>query len=118
MDQSAESSPVVAAVNWVVALLSGSVATALCIIAIAAAGMLLLQGRVDVRRGLSITLGCFIIFGATSIANGILAGTRQGNAAPSILPVAAPVYPPAQNVPPAQNQPNQDPYAGVAVPQR
>jgi type IV secretory pathway VirB2 component (pilin) len=117
MDQSAEPSAAVA-VNWIVSLLTGSAATALSVVAIAGVGALLLQGRVDVRRGVTVILGCFIIFGAPSIATGILSATRDTNTAPSIPPSAAPVYPAAPSTPPAQNQPSHDPYAGAALPQR
>jgi hypothetical protein len=84
---------------------------------------MMLSGRVDLRRGASVVLGCFILFGASSIA----AGIRSVAAADSVP--AEPVYrvdpwlppppsppppPPPTPAPPAAS----DPYAGAAVPTR
>jgi len=104
------------AVEWVVAALSGSVATAIAVIAIASIGLLMLSGRVDVRRALQAVLGCSILFGASSIAAGIV-GSIQNSAVQGDGQVAAPL--PAPNYPQgvAASLPR-DPYAGAAVPPR
>ena len=67
----AGSSPIVAALQWIQNTLLGNVATTAAVIAVAAVGFLMLTGRVDWRRGLTVVIGCFIIFGAVAIVAGI-----------------------------------------------
>ena len=59
------------AVGWLQGALLGSVATAAAVIAVASVGFLMLTGRIDWRRGLTVIVGAFIIFGAVSIVAGI-----------------------------------------------
>lgn len=67
----AGSSPLIAALDWVQGTLLGNLATTAAVIAVAAVGFLMLTGRMDWRRGLTVVVGCFIIFGAVSIVAGI-----------------------------------------------
>jgi len=67
----AGSSPLIAALNWVQGTLLGNLATTAAVIAVAAVGFLMLTGRMDWRRGLTVVIGAFIIFGAVSIVAGI-----------------------------------------------
>jgi type IV secretory pathway VirB2 component (pilin) len=67
----AGSSPLIAALDWVQGTLLGNLATTAAVIAVAAVGFLMLTGRLDWRRGLTVVIGCFIIFGAVSIVAGI-----------------------------------------------
>ena|SRR5437868_11708170 len=67
----AGSSPLVAALNWVQGTLLGNLATTAAVIAVAAVGFMMLTGRIDWRRGLTVVIGCFILFGAVSIVAGI-----------------------------------------------
>ncbi len=110
----AGSSVVVAAVSWLQATLLGTLATTVAIIAIAWVGLMMLAGRANLRHGLTVIAGCFILFGATSIVAGLQASLAGADlaAAPEAPPPAPPlVLPPP---PPA----NPDPYAGAAVPPR
>lgn len=59
------------AVTWLQGTLLGNVATALAVIAVGATGLLMLTGRIDWRRGATVILGCFIVFGAAAIVAGI-----------------------------------------------
>ena len=61
----------VSAVNWLQGTLLGTVATAAAVIAIAAVGFMMLTGRINWRYGVTVVLGCFILFGAASIVAGI-----------------------------------------------
>jgi type IV secretory pathway VirB2 component (pilin) len=116
------SHPIVAAVQWLQGTLLGTVATTVAVICVAVAGMMMLSGRIDVRYGASVILGCFILFGASSIVGGIesaaaLAGGESGGYEPPPVVVEQsplPVVPaePGPAAPPA----NADPYAGAAVP--
>ena len=67
----AGSSPLLAALNWVQGTLLGNVATTAAVIAVAAVGFLMLTGRIEWKRGLTVIVGAFIIFGAVSIVAGI-----------------------------------------------
>lgn len=111
------SGAVVAAVQWLQNILLGTVATTVAVICVATVGLMMLSGRVDLRRGASVVLGCFILFGASSIAAGIRS-VAAGESVPAepvyqVEPWTAPP-PPPQAPPPVPA----DPYAGAAVPTR
>jgi len=65
------SSPICAALYWLQSVLLGPIATTIAVIAVASLGFLMLSGRVDIRRAAQVAVGCFIIFGASTIAQGI-----------------------------------------------
>lgn len=67
----AGSSPLIGALTWVQDTLLGTLATTAAVIAVAAVGFLMLTGRIDWRRGLTVVVGCFVIFGAVAIVAGI-----------------------------------------------
>ena len=67
----AGSSPLVTAMQWIQGTLLGNVATAAAVIAVAVVGFMMLTGRIEWRRGLTVVIGCFIIFGAVAIVSGI-----------------------------------------------
>jgi hypothetical protein len=102
------------------------VATTVAVICVATVGLMMLSGRVDLRRGASVVLGCFILFGASSIAAGIrsVAAGDYVAAGPvyQVEPWTAPPPPPPVQAPPAAPADPYslaaDPYAGAAVPNR
>ena len=111
------SSVVVAAVAWLEGTLLGSVATIVAVLAVSAIGFMMLAGRVNIRYGLTVILGSFILFGASTIVAGLLSSlSGTDRVASSTAPEAPPpmVAPPATPPPPA----NRDPYAGASVPSR
>jgi type IV secretion system protein VirB2 len=65
------SGAIVGAVRWLQGTLLGTVATVVAVIAVAVVGLLMLTGRINWRHGVVVILGCFILFGATSIVAGI-----------------------------------------------
>lgn len=67
----AGSNVILNAVGWLQGTLLGNVATALAVIAVGATGLMMLTGRIDWRRGATVILGCFIVFGAAAIVAGI-----------------------------------------------
>lgn len=98
------------AAHWIAALMIGSLATVVAILAVAAAGLAMLAGQVRLRRGVEVVLGVFVIFGASSLANGIMATNS-----PDIVEAQARIAGPKVSVrspPPAMY----DPYAGASVP--
>jgi type IV secretory pathway VirB2 component (pilin) len=83
------------AVTWLTDILLGPVATSLAVIAVATVGLMMLSGRVDWRRGAQVILGCFILFGSSAIAQGLIAAGRGMGPAASVESAVAPLYPPA-----------------------
>lgn len=113
----AGSSVLVAAVAWLQATLLGTVATTIAVIAIASVGLMMLAGRVNIRYGLTVIAGSFILFGASAIVAGIqssLAGLAAAPYPPSPAIAAPPPAPPPMAPQPA----DRDPYAGASVPTR
>lgn len=74
----AGSGAIVGAVHWIEGTLMGTVATVVAVVAVAAVGLLMLTGRLNWRYGATVILGCFILFGATSIVAGIQAAASSG----------------------------------------
>lgn len=116
------STPLLNAVAWIEGTLLGTVATSLCAIAIAAVGVAMLFGHLNVRRGAVTIIGCFILFAAREMANGLQFATSEDAMAarsqytpldsPAPLDQASPL--PSRPISPQQNP--FDPYAGASVP--
>jgi len=109
----AGSSVLVAAVWWLQATLLGTIATTIAVIAVSSVGLMMLTGRVNIRYGLTVIAGSFILFGASTIAAGIQASMAGAELAAA--PYAPPPAPPALPAPPPGNR---DPYAGASLPTR
>lgn len=67
----AGSGVLISAVNWLQGTLLGTIATVAAVAAVAAVGFMMLTGRINWRYGITVVLGCFILFGAASIVAGI-----------------------------------------------
>jgi type IV secretory pathway VirB2 component (pilin) len=108
-------SPIIGpAADWVKSALLGSVATVIAVLAIASIGFAMLSGRIDIRRGLVVLLGCFVLFGAPLIARGLMSAAESNASPVGQAPPPPPVF--------AKPQPNRapptnayDPYAGASV---
>lgn len=109
------SSVLVPAVSWLQGTILGAIATTVAVIAVAFVGLSMLGGRVSVRRGVTVILGCFILFGASTIVAGIQSFVGGGARVPPELPPPAPLPPPLPPLPAAAGN---DPYAGASVPSR
>lgn len=99
--------------EWTQGTLGGTLATALCVIAVAMLGLLLLAGRLHVRRGVEVVLGCFLLLGAGSLAallqetaDGTVETGRSGREV-----VVTPAQELREPLPPA----SYDPYAGASL---
>ncbi len=105
-------SAITSSATWISDLVFGSLATTIAIIAVAAVGFAMLSGRINLRRGLSVIFGCFLLFGAKSIATGL-----QAAATSQSLATTANVPPPPNYTrsAPANPQTGYDPYAGASV---
>ncbi|WP_448659152.1 TrbC/VirB2 family protein [Sphingomonas sp. CJ99] len=112
MTPSGGTQSILAAAQWVEVAMLGSVATVVAIIAVAALGLALLSGRIDLRRAGWTLLGCFIVFGASTIAGALLGGSNR----PSLSAAK-----PSQYIEPhvmiiQKQRPTYDPHAGASMP--
>ena len=67
----AGSGPILGALEWIEGTLLGNLATTAAVIAVAVVGLMMLTGRIDWKRGLTVVLGAFILFGAVAIVAGM-----------------------------------------------
>lgn len=117
-------SPLLDAESWVERVLLGEIAIGLCVLAVAFIGALMLTGRLPLREGMRVVLGCFVlpalkqrsgsatINAAPVIAAGLMQGGRGlADAPPPVPPLAAASEAPRADLPPA----NYDPYAGASL---
>jgi len=65
------SGPILAALRWIEGTLLGNIATTVAVIAVAVVGLMMLTGRIDWRRGITVVIGAFIVFGAAAIVEGM-----------------------------------------------
>jgi len=107
---------VTSAVGWLESGLLGTVATAVVTIAIASIGLLMLTGRIDIRRAAQVIFGCFIIFGASTLANGVLVAISGRSSSPDLDQAASPSPPPPPTIPTTANVASTpyNPYASAA----
>ena len=112
-----QTSVILQSAQWLQGIFLGNIATAIAIVAVASIGFAMLTGRIDVRRGGTIILGCFILFGASAIANGL----RNATLNPDTLYSETASAPPPVFARPERTgaaNPGYDPYAGASVPQQ
>jgi len=97
--------------DWITGTLFGTLAVSLCVIAVAIVGLMLMSGRLAIRDGVRVAVGCFVLLGAPVIAAGLRSAANE--AAPmGITQVVTPVLAaPPPPLPPS----NYDPYAGASL---
>lgn len=102
-----------AAASWISAVLFGPLATTIAIIAIAWIGFAMLSGRIDIRRGLAVVFGCFLLFGAQGVAEGLRESAQESHQVQAGKTPPPPAY---ANASDQSKKPNgYDPYAGAAI---
>jgi len=99
------------AADWITSAVFGDLAVSLCVIAVAFVGLQLLSGRLAARDGLRVVICCFVLFGAPTIAAGLLATAEEASPGTEPKPVAIEAPTPQPSLPPA----NYDPYAGASL---
>ncbi len=68
--------PMAESARWIEGVMLGEIALGICVIAVALFGVLMLTGRLLLREGARVVLGCFVLLGAPVIAAGFIdAGT-------------------------------------------
>ncbi len=104
-------SPLVTAVAWINDLLLGSLAVGLCVLAVALVGLMMFEGRLPVRHGARVILGCFILLGAPVIASGFAEFWQDESVGPPLAPAPDERLRPREPLP----QSDYDPYAGASL---
>ncbi|KQN04359.1 hypothetical protein ASE85_04720 [Sphingobium sp. Leaf26] len=97
--------------QWIERMMLGSLATIAATLAVAIVGFMLLEGRMDWRRGARTIVGCFLIFGAPVITSGLPVSVNASAPAMSRQTAETEVAPPPPRAPEQY-----DPYAGAALP--
>ena len=103
----------VEALIWISDLLTGTVAVSIATIAVALTGISMLRGRIPYQRGAMVVLGCFIVFGARFVAEG-LSGLSGAQIEPAIS--RTPVDEPPEVAAPNTGERRNDLYPGAAIP--
>jgi hypothetical protein len=101
-----------ASARWIEGVMLGEMALGVCVIAVVFIGALMLTGRLPLRDGARIVVGCFVLLGAPVIAEGFVGGGSPVVEASALPPpnvvqigITRPDLPPA----------NFDPYAGASL---
>ena len=115
LSESHSTGSIAAAVQWIEDLLLGQMATAVAVIAVAWLGYSMLQGRVPLRDGARVVIGCFILFGAPAIARGLVDLTQGSGGEVAVSYAPLPPHLPFPASVPSQS-PQYDPYAGASAP--
>lgn len=102
-----------AAASWVSDLLFGPLATTIAIIAIAWVGFSMLSGRIEIRRGLAVVFGCFLLFGARGIADSLRSIAVSDAVVANVGSPPSSVF--ATPATSSNDANGFDPYAGAAV---
>lgn len=104
------------AAQWVEGLLHSRLVVLVAILAVAAVGLQLLSGRIAIRRAAMVVIGCFLLFGASAIARGLIAAASEVGVA--TVPTDPAMMAPPPDFPPPPAAPSQvsDPYAGASIP--
>lgn len=108
-------SPIADGILWVQGAALGSTATTIAVLAVAAVGLLMLSGRLELRRGITTVLGCFILFGASDVVAALTDQAISQPAAPLSEPASTDLLANRLTSPPLPVAPY-DPYAGASVP--
>lgn len=97
--------------TWLETVLAGPLVIAICSIAIAVMGVSMFAGRFGLRRGVIVIFGCFVVLGASTIANALvnLPTTSAAIAEASTPP------PPRLELPSKNDRKADDPYAGASL---
>ena len=103
--------PIVESARWIEGVMLGEIALGVCIIAVAFIGALMLTGRLPLREGMRVVVGCFVLLGAPVIAAGFVQGGDRSGGRVSAQPPAQDLEAVRPPLPPA----DYDPYAGASL---
>ena len=104
-------SSIATALHWVETLLVAQLASCVAILAVASLGLLMLTGRLPLRRAATVIIGCFILFSASLLGQALVALTGDASQPRRTALDSEPSYTPSVPKPASP-----DPYAGASVP--
>lgn len=99
-------------VHWIERVMLGEIALGVCGLAVAFIGALMLTGRLPLRNGSRIVVGCFVLLSAPEIAAGIM-GAGEDIVVASTPPPSVGLQ--AADLRPVVTPANFDPYAGASL---
>jgi len=102
--------PLEESARWINETVLGEISLGLCVIAVALIGALMLIGRLPLREGAQIVVGCFVLLGAPVVAAGFMQVGSEVSGSP-----VAPVSPQSEHTRPALPPASYDPYAGASL---
>lgn len=70
--------PLEGSANWLIGLTTGQIAIVLANLAVAIFGLGMLSGRLEIRKGFYVIVGCFLLLGSATIAS-TLVGALPAN---------------------------------------
>lgn len=104
--------PMAESARWIEGVMLGEFALGVCVIAVAFIGALMLTGRLPLREGARVVVGCFVLLGAPVIATEFVqGGGRIAEPSTSPAPLEVQLEALRPDLPPA----NFDPYAGASL---
>lgn len=71
--------PMVESARWIEGVMLGEIALGVCVIALAFIGTLMLTGRLPLREGARIVVGCFVLLAAPLIAAAFMSNSPRAN---------------------------------------
>jgi type IV secretory pathway VirB2 component (pilin) len=102
--------PMADSARWIEGVMLGEIALGVCVIAVAFIGGLMLTGRLPLREGARVVVGCFVLLGAPVIAAAFAGGVNWVIVSPSLAPAEAEQIEILRSSLPATTV---DPYAGA-----
>jgi len=103
--------PMVVSARWIEGVMVGEIALGVCIIAVAFIGALMLTGRLPLREGARVVVGCFVLLGASVTTAELVGSEGTVISAPISPPLPEPTEHPRPDMPPVHF----DPYAGASL---
>lgn len=100
------------AASWLPETLGGSVATFLCVLAVAWLGIGMMGGRLAIRNMTRVVVGCFVLFSAPILAEAFHALAQSSEA---VAPDVSTVGISEPNIPRDARPSAYDPYAGASL---
>ncbi|MEP5937338.1 MAG: TrbC/VirB2 family protein [Erythrobacter sp.] len=99
--------------DWISGMLMGEIAIAVSVVGVAIVGFIMLTGRLPLRRGVQVIIGCFVLLGAPALAASFTEFWQGSvvDAQPLTYSTEAEAIAPREDLPPAQY----DPYAGASL---
>ena len=104
--------PMAESARWIEGVMLGEIALGVCIIAVAFIGALMLTGRLPLREGARVVLGCFVLLGAPVIAAGFVGGAEW---VAELSPLPPPIIVQPEETRPDLPPSDFDPYAGASL---